>query len=593
MRHKLPFYLSGSVIFALFLFFGLTAFVSDATACSCYWRTFAVCHSNGCMSIQGSAVKMCNPYGCGGAEIKCTDSCTCECHHGSYWTDTICNAPACGQGMRMQRRVCNPSEYLEYEYKCVADATCNGSIESLNLFMTAAPSSGNAPLDVSFTWNIVNPDLHGDINYRMWWNCPSSCSNVGACKSACGTWNYEGKNLLLPITHTYGSVGTYSPRLVITQHGYQAAAGQTINVSNCTCGSFADNGCGAGGCDSRAMYQTRTCNPAGCDAQSRCGSDSSCITAVVDTVATPESDNNPLETEIEATVSGNATGNINYTLWRDCVSACNSVASCEAACGVWTDKADNQADASHKFNVMYDLPGTYHPLVLVERESRVATSSTQVVSIQNTAPFASITDVEQPPACGTSPSAIFSWTYGDAENDDQKAYRVQISEMSDFSGLLIDDSSKINSTSSFSWAPALGIIDYGKTYYWRLKLWDAAGSESDWIIGNSFDSFAHPFPVVDFDFQPKKPKVGGLVEFYDASQNYSPGGLQNWSWVFQNATPGVSGGATTSAVFTTQRESNATLTVTDAEGYSCSGSQVVNAKMKPPQWIEIAPYQQP
>lgn len=42
----------------------------------------------------------------------------------------------------------------------------------------------------------------------------------------------------------------------------------------CTCGAWANAGCGAGGCAANQMYQTRSCNPPGCAAESRCVNDS-------------------------------------------------------------------------------------------------------------------------------------------------------------------------------------------------------------------------------------------------------------------------------------------------------------------------------
>ena len=48
------------------------------------------------------------------------------------------------------------------------------------------------------------------------------------------------------------------------------------STSVCDCGSWSNQGCGQGGCAADKMYQTRTCNPSGCDTQSQCVSDASC-----------------------------------------------------------------------------------------------------------------------------------------------------------------------------------------------------------------------------------------------------------------------------------------------------------------------------
>ncbi|NOZ81117.1 MAG: hypothetical protein GXP63_05585 [DPANN group archaeon] len=46
--------------------------------------------------------------------------------------------------------------------------------------------------------------------------------------------------------------------------------------SECDCGSYSDDACGAGNCGSGQMRQTRSCDPAGCDQESRCVDSSSC-----------------------------------------------------------------------------------------------------------------------------------------------------------------------------------------------------------------------------------------------------------------------------------------------------------------------------
>ncbi|MBU1945733.1 MAG: right-handed parallel beta-helix repeat-containing protein, partial [Nanoarchaeota archaeon] len=51
--------------------------------------------------------------------------------------------------------------------------------------------------------------------------------------------------------------------------------GSTSPCSQCTCGSWQNNGCG-GSCPSNQMHQTRTCTPSGCNTESQCVNDASC-----------------------------------------------------------------------------------------------------------------------------------------------------------------------------------------------------------------------------------------------------------------------------------------------------------------------------
>lgn len=57
----------------------------------------------------------------------------------------------------------------------------------------------------------------------------------------------------------------------------QGCLGGFCNLTPCNCGDWTNIGCGLGGCSSDKMYQTRNCVPSGCNLQSRCVSDSSCV----------------------------------------------------------------------------------------------------------------------------------------------------------------------------------------------------------------------------------------------------------------------------------------------------------------------------
>ncbi len=48
---------------------------------------------------------------------------------------------------------------------------------------------------------------------------------------------------------------------------------------NCTCAAWVDQGCGQGLCSADNMNQTRTCDPLGCDSETRCVADPACSSA--------------------------------------------------------------------------------------------------------------------------------------------------------------------------------------------------------------------------------------------------------------------------------------------------------------------------
>ena len=58
---------------------------------------------------------------------------------------------------------------------------------------------------------------------------------------------------------------------------------------SCSCGSWSNGGCGAGGCAADQMYQTRNCNPDGCSSESRCVADATCTPPSCTVNLTPDS----------------------------------------------------------------------------------------------------------------------------------------------------------------------------------------------------------------------------------------------------------------------------------------------------------------
>lgn len=106
----------------------------------------------------------------------------------------------------------------------------------------------------------------------------SSCPSQITCSLTIKSGNPTFYSTLKVNTTTGTPAGTYK----ITVKG--VGGGKTkyttwtliINPKSCTCDSWAKSGCGLGGCSNK-MYQTRTCNPTGCNITSQCIDDSSCL----------------------------------------------------------------------------------------------------------------------------------------------------------------------------------------------------------------------------------------------------------------------------------------------------------------------------
>jgi hypothetical protein len=202
--------------------------------------------------------------------------------------------------------------------------------------------------------------------------------------------------------------------------------------------------------------------------------------------------------------------------------------------------------------------------------------------------------------CGTRDGARakFSWKFSDAQNClPQSAYRIQIDDNSDFSSPLVD-TGKVNSQSESFWLqPPYPLLEWNKTYYWRLKVWNSKGHESDWILGPQFKTPSHPYPIPDFNFKPEKPTVNQVVQFFDQSQCFDTPGTTTCSvstgdsffWIFEKGNPSSSTNQNPTTTFSSVGTFSVTLKVTDSSGYSCTTSKSLQTTYPLPFWREIPP----
>ncbi len=108
--------------------------------------------------------------------------------------------------------------------------------------------------------------------------------------------------------------------------------------------------------------------------------------------------------------------------------------------------------------------------------------------------------------CAFDPSIRFNWKFSDPDSingDTQSNYQIQVSQDPSFSNLIIDK--KVSGSSQSYLGKFSDGFEYGKTYYWRMKLWDSQTpdqNESQWVIAeNNLTTPDKPYPAVDFDFR--------------------------------------------------------------------------------------------
>lgn len=207
----------------------------------------------------------------------------------------------------------------------------------------------------------------------------------------------------------------------------------------------------------------------------------------------------------------------------------------------------------------------------------------------NNPPLINNLRITQPDYCVYSNlSTIFSWSFSDPDGDSQSAYQIQIDNNSNFSSPEV--SRKINSSSSTSYATQPGDLFYGNTYYWRVKVWDSKGVESNWTNGSSFSTPLHAYPLPDFIWNPSQPIVEKEVLFTDKSSVYD--GALTWLWTFENGTPSTSSDRNPVIKFNSPGQHRVTLKITDSDGYSCSIQKTITVGKSSiiPRWREIAPF---
>ncbi len=198
----------------------------------------------------------------------------------------------------------------------------------------------------------------------------------------------------------------------------------------------------------------------------------------------------------------------------------------------------------------------------------------------------------QPDYCTMNPAAAFKWNFHSADaSASQAAYRIQISKSRSFSDPVYD-SSVVNSASGAFSIP-VGILNYNNTYYWRLKVIDSYGTESDWAEGDPIVTPVQPAPHPGITYTPDTAIVLQRMYFSSAS-SYCYSGMTKiacadsadaiYSWNFDNGD--VSTIADDSTVFQRKGGYAVTLSITSA-GLTCSATKDINVNASLPSWQEI------
>ena len=145
--------------------------------------------------------------------------------------------------------------------------------------------------------------------------------------------------------------------------------------------------------------------------------------------ANPTIGSAPLTTNLTATVSGTASGPVNYSFWWNCTDSGTTVSSVEATCGSLSSscsgtatgfKCDNQSQSSYSTSHSYSTAGTYTAKVIVEEgsappaESRttltVTAATTGSISLSNSGSISVTAGSSGSSTLTVTPSGGFSGT---------------------------------------------------------------------------------------------------------------------------------------------------------------------------------------
>lgn len=168
----------------------------------------------------------------------------------------------------------------------------------------------------------------------------------------------------------------------------------------------------------------------------------------------------------------------------------------------------------------------------------------------------------------------------------QDAYEVQVSTVNNNFSLPFLVHSEVGGSSQ-SCAPS-EVFDYNTTYYWRVRITDDLGAQSDWSAVDSFTTISSPYPNPDFSWSPKRPLAGESIQF----TNSTIGG-STYTWDFNDGTP-FSSVINPIHTFTSPNPSGYLVNlsagaVIDGSNRVCSVEKNLTVISSPPIWKETRP----
>lgn len=211
-----------------------------------------------------------------------------------------------------------------------------------------------------------------------------------------------------------------------------------------------------------------------------------------------------------------------------------------------------------------------------------------------------------PEGCCTTPSEHFSWTFSDPDKNPQAGFQLQVDKEGNFAVFGSGEVDFIGGASSdklvlIAKDPGYDQLGYrgpDNPYYWQVKVWDTGGGESNWVQGPSFTTPLHIYPQPNFNWSPRFPAKGEIVQFSDTSTCYNSSNNpiscsgKTFLWTFPVGTEFATGSSPASenpqVKFNTTGPQTVSLQITDDVGV-CVTTKAIGVTLPLPKWKEISP----
>lgn len=184
--------------------------------------------------------------------------------------------------------------------------------------------------------------------------------------------------------------------------------------------------------------------------------------------------------------------------------------------------------------------------------------------------------------------AFLRWEFSDSDiGSSQSAYQIIIDDDNNPASPLID-TGKISGTAS-QYSAGQDVLDYDKTYYWWVKVWDNFDVASGLAAGPSFTTYKHEFPDQDFTWTPMSPSKDEQVTFTSSATVYGATTVSNLLWTAPDGAIDDPATSTPIIIFSSSGNYPVTLKTTDSDGYYCNLTKTINVNVVLPGWKEVKP----